>query len=84
MCCHEHGLDEEGEPFVNLMEACEFYDENTGLCTCYDTRFEKQPRCRKVTLRRALFDRSMPPGCAYVRHFRALIQKQEEPEDWDL
>lgn len=76
-CCHERSL-EGGTLIVSLSEPCDFLDEESGLCRVYERRFACQPRCRKITLRRALFDKYMPPSCAYVRLFRPLLHTRSK------
>ena len=79
LCCHERSL-EGGALVVSLSEPCEFLDESSGLCRVYEERFTCQPRCRKITLRRALFDEYMPPSCAYVRLFRPLLHTAQNDD----
>jgi len=73
ICCHERELTDEGELAVNWSAPCEFLDEKTALCSVYEDRFRCCPRCRKVTLLTALFNKTLPPSCAYVRTFRPLL-----------
>ena len=64
LCCHEKAVDDE---FLYIMdETCEFYNEETGLCSVYDERFDKCPRCMKVTPLRAMTAPYLPETCGYV------------------
>jgi uncharacterized cysteine cluster protein YcgN (CxxCxxCC family) len=39
-------------------------------CRVYERRFKTYFRCRRVTLRMALFAPYLPPSCGYVRALR--------------
>ena len=75
LCCHEREVDADGNLAVDWGAPCAFLDEGTHACTVYDRRFAACPRCRKIGLRAALFDASLPPSCAYVRTFRPLLRR---------
>lgn len=70
LCCHEKVITE-NLLLIDTSSACEFYDSESRLCTVYDRRFEKCPRCLKMTLFRAMFADYLPPTCGYVRWARA-------------
>ncbi len=66
LCCHEKTIYPDVLE-IDLSEPCSFYDGNTHLCTVYEDRFRKCPRCERVTPLKAAFSRSLPPSCAYIR-----------------
>lgn len=70
LCCYRRQLTESGEVVVELSSPCRFLNEETHLCKVYDSRFSKAPYCRRIGLMKALFNKTMPPSCAYVRTFR--------------
>jgi len=48
MCCHERDVAPDGQVYVLWSEPCPYLDQESGLCTVYDRRFEICERCRKV------------------------------------
>ena len=68
-CCYEKERTPRG--VVTLRDQpCEFLDPATRLCRVYADRFRLCPRCRRMTLPKALFLSYLPAGCGYVRAFR--------------
>jgi len=53
--------------FSNHM--CQFFDIEKGVCSCYDTRFEKaKSECKKITMELLENELNLlPPSCAYRR-----------------
>jgi len=70
LCCFEKILQEDGSWLIDLSRPCSWLDVETRLCTVYENRFEVNPRCRRITVPRALFAAYLPPSCGYVRTFR--------------
>jgi len=70
LCCYVRHRGKRGEVIVEYSSPCEYLDEETHLCTVYESRFKECPECRKVTLFHALFSPYLPPTCGYVRRFR--------------
>ena len=69
-CCYIRTLSPKGEVEINDKAACKYLDAQTKLCRVFDQRFVKYNRCGKVNLFRAMFNRYLPPDCAYVQTFR--------------
>ena len=70
LCCYARTVLPPDEVIVELSAPCKYLDGDTHLCSVYENRFRTNPRCRRIHLGKVLFNRSMPPGCAYVRTFR--------------
>ncbi|WP_169310066.1 hypothetical protein [Parasphaerochaeta coccoides] len=69
MCCHEKVI--YGDELIYDMDsACEFLDVLTNFCMVYPARFRKCPRCRKMTLWKAMMAAWLPESCAYVQWAR--------------
>lgn len=51
--------------FIILSTRCTYLSSD-NTCLCYNERFKKNKRCRKVNIFRASFSRYLPPTCAYV------------------
>lgn len=69
MCCYERVFYPDGSVSVDITAPCEFLDEETRLCTVYESRHEVCSDCRKVDLRQALSRKTLPPTCAYRQLF---------------
>ncbi len=69
-CCYARHAMPGGEVLVNYDAPCDNLNTETNLCEVYDARFEKCAYCRKLTLRTALFNRTLPDDCGYVQAFR--------------
>jgi hypothetical protein len=68
-CCYEKEI--RGFSVVtNHGKPCPHLDTASRLCTVYESRFQVCARCRRMTLRHALFVRWLPEDCGYVRHYR--------------
>lgn len=66
MCCHEKII--YGNDLIYDMGApCEFLDTATNQCTVYAERFEKCPRCQKMTVWKAMTAAWLPESCSYVQ-----------------
>ena len=69
LCCYEKEI--KGVSVVtNYRRPCLHLDTTTHQCTVYENRFEVCARCRRMTLRHALFVRWLPRNCGYVQHYR--------------
>ena len=66
LCCHEKCV-YKGFLLIDSEKTCAFFDKKTSLCTVYESRFSKCPRCRKVTPLMAITAPYLPPSCAYVQ-----------------
>lgn len=70
LCCYERTVSDGGEMGVDLASPCEFLDVEQNLCTVYEERFERCPRCTKITPREAFSKYFLPPNCAYRQLLR--------------
>ena len=68
-CCYEKERTPQGL-IVLPDRPCEFLDTGTRLCRVYADRFRLCPRCRRMTLLKALFLSYLPADCGYVQVFR--------------
>jgi Uncharacterized conserved protein len=81
LCCHEKIIYPD-ELVFELSSPCVHYDEEGKRCLIYNERFEKCPRCEKVTLFKAMFADYLPSECGYVQwarkhHLRFRRAKKE-------
>ena len=70
LCCYEKIRQADGSWILDMSNPCPWLDENTMLCKVYKRRLIVYPRCRRITIWRALFARYLPPSCGYVRNLR--------------
>ncbi len=78
-CCYRRYFNKEKELVIDYSDPCEFLNPSTNRCQAYDSRFYMSRECKKVNLRRALFNRSLPPDCGYVEAFRVKRKKLHSP-----
>lgn len=65
MCCSFTVFDEKTDTVVYLPNiACQFLDEDTGGCTVYENRYEKNPYC--LSMQDLAKQGGCPPGCLYA------------------
>ena len=69
-CCYTRSAGKDGDVIVYYNFPCEHLDTKTNLCKIYNDRFKKCDHCGKVTLRTALYNRTLPKDCPYVQVFR--------------
>jgi uncharacterized cysteine cluster protein YcgN (CxxCxxCC family) len=70
LCCYTRSRAPFGEVVINFSSPCVFLDRETRLCRVFENRFRECNTCQSVNIFRALFHRTLPPSCAYVRTFR--------------
>ncbi len=69
-CCYIRHVDKDGNVIIDYSAPCVNLDTETHLCRIYPERFEKCAYCGKVGLWTALFNKTLPKDCAYVKTFR--------------
>lgn len=62
LCCHEATV-KGGTLYIHKDRPCEFLDQDTGLCTVFNERFIRQPRCASMQVLRE--HGGVPDGCNY-------------------
>lgn len=80
-CCYAKSYESDGTVVHDYTDPCQFLDEETKLCTVFETRYEKNEQCGSVNLFRALFSPLLPAGCAYAKAFRGDQTDELESED---
>ena len=70
LCCYSRSVSDTGEVVIELTSPCRYLDEETRLCRVFEDRLRIYSRCKRIHIGKVLFNRSMPPSCAYVRTFR--------------
>jgi uncharacterized cysteine cluster protein YcgN (CxxCxxCC family) len=66
-CCYYKYLIEETDE-LEYGDVCEFLDEETKLCTCYETRSVEKPDCLKLTPQNIEENAWwLPEECAYLK-----------------
>lgn len=69
LCCYEK--ERRGAAVLtNYRRPCRYLDENTRVCTVYESRFRVCPECRRMTIFHAMFVPWLPETCGYVSHYR--------------
>lgn len=69
LCCHEKVIIGDNVIY-DLDSYCQHFDIKTKECKIYFERLEKESRCRRVNLFRAMFAPYLPESCAYVQWAR--------------
>jgi len=73
LCCYARSVSPFGKVTIDFNAPCEYFDTNTNLCRVFEKRFKKCDHCGSVNLFCALFNRSLPPDCAYYKTFRVWV-----------
>lgn len=63
-CCYEKFI-VDGH-VLTTRKPCRYLDVKTNLCTVYENRFDRNPRC--LSVREGIERRVFPADCPYVRH----------------
>jgi len=69
-CCYQRSLSKNGEVIIDYSAPCEYYSKETKHCAVFDKRFLICGHCGSVNFFCALFNRLLPPDCAYAETFR--------------
>jgi uncharacterized cysteine cluster protein YcgN (CxxCxxCC family) len=68
-CCLKQLQDEDSGEVVATRVVCQFHDQETGFCGCYESRTQKVPECLDVAQMDIAAATWMPKTCAYrLRH----------------
>ncbi len=80
-CCYSRCVTKDGFVYIYKKDPCEYLDVNTHKCRIYNERFKKCKHCGKVNIFTALFNKTMPEDCAYVKTFRLWDKRLASEED---
>jgi uncharacterized cysteine cluster protein YcgN (CxxCxxCC family) len=75
-CCFDKLVDEDDN--LISISPCIYLDDETGLCTVYENRFEVEAECLKLTPENILEFDWLPDDCAYIKFFRLREKKEAE------
>lgn len=64
-CCLNKIIDEDTGELLNTLIMCQYFDNDSCRCTCYEDRTELVPNCVKLTPARAREFNFLSPTCAY-------------------
>jgi len=70
LCCYEKVRGADGTWVLDLSRPCPWLDESDHSCRIYSRRLAVYPRCRRITVLRALFAGYLPANCGYVEALR--------------
>ena len=72
-CCFDKLVDEDDN--LISISPCIYLDDDTGLCTVYERRFEVEADCLKLTPDNILDFDWLPDDCGYIKYFKLRGKK---------